>query len=103
MGTEKKAGDSEEVQVLEGVPEAEEIDRRVEELMAPEPEGNGKKKKKKHKAGNRASEGGFHPVRRFKGFSRKRKIITVLILAAVVLFGFSRMSGERRRWEFRLP
>ena len=96
MGTEKKAGDSEEVQVLEGVPEAEEIDRRVEELMAPEPEGNGKKKKKKHKAGNRASEGGFHPVRRFKGFSRKRKIITVLILAAVVLFGFSRMSGGKK-------
>lgn len=63
MGTEKKAGDSEEVQVLEGVPEAEEIDRRVEELMAPEEEGNGKKKKKKQKqkTGHRSSEGGLSP------------------------------------------
>ena len=96
MGTEKKAGDLEEIQVLEGISESEEIDRRVEELMAPEEEGNGKKKKKKQKqkTGHRSSEGGFHPVRRFKGFSRKRKIITVLVLAAVVLFGFSRMSGK---------
>ena len=47
MGTEKKAGDLEEIQVLEGISESEEIDRRVEELMAPEEEGNGKKKKKK--------------------------------------------------------
>ena len=46
MGTEKKAGDLEEIQVLEGISESEEIDRRVEELMAPEEEGNGKKKKK---------------------------------------------------------
>ena len=46
MGTEKKAGDSEEIQVLEGISESEEIDRRVEELMAPEEDGNGKKKKK---------------------------------------------------------
>ena len=98
MGTEKKAGDSEEIQVLEGISESEEIDRRVEELMAPEEEGNGKKKKKKQKqkTGHRSSEGGFHPVRRFKGFSRKRKIITVLVLAAVVLFGFSRMSGGKK-------
>ena len=98
MGTEKKAGDLEEIQVLEGISESEEIDRRVEELMAPEEEGNGKKKKKKQKqkTGHRTSEGGFHPVRRFKGFSRKRKIITVLVLAAVVLFGFSRMSGGKK-------
>lgn len=98
MGTEKKAGDLEEIQVLEGISESEEIDRRVEELMAPEEEGNGKKKKKKQKqkTGHRSSEGGFHPVRRFKGFSRKRKIITVLVLAAVVLFGFSRMSGGKK-------
>ena len=90
MGTEKKAGDSEEIQVLEGISESEEIDRRVEELMAPEEEGNGKKKKKKQKTGHRTSEGGF------KEFSRKRKIITVLLLAAVVLFGFSRMSGGKK-------
>ena len=98
MGTEKKAGDLEEIQVLEGISESEEIDRRVEELMAPEEEGNGKKKKKKQKqkTGHRSSEGGFHPVRRFKEFSRKRKIITVLLLAAVVLFGFSRMSGGKK-------
>ena len=49
MGTEKKAGDLEEIHVLEGISESEEIDRRVEELMAPEEEGNGKKKKKKQK------------------------------------------------------
>ena len=98
MGTEKKAGDLEEIQVLEGISESEEIDRRVEELMAPEEEGNGKKKKKKQKqkTGHRSSEGGFHPVWRFKGFGRKRKIITVLVLAAVVLFGFSRMSGGKK-------
>ena len=79
MGTEKKAGDSEEIQVLEGISESEEIDRRVEELMAPEEDGNGKKKKKSIRpdTGHRTPEGGFHPVRRFKGFSRKRKIITV--------------------------
>ena len=47
MGTEKKAGDLEEIRVLEGISESEEIDRRVEELMAPEEEVNGKKKKKK--------------------------------------------------------
>ena len=47
MGTEKKAGDLEEIQVLEGISESEEIDRRVEELMAPEDIGNGKKKKKR--------------------------------------------------------
>lgn len=46
MGTEKKAGDSEEIQVLEGISESEEIDRRVEELMAPEEDGNGKEKEK---------------------------------------------------------
>lgn len=46
MGTEKKAGDLEEIQVLEGISESEEIDRRVEELMAPEEEGNGKKRRK---------------------------------------------------------
>ena len=98
MGTEKKAGDSEEIQVLEGISESEEIDRRVEELMAPEEDGNGKKKKKSIRpdTGHRTPEGGFHPVRRFKGFSRKRKIITVLLLAAVVLFGFSRMSGGKK-------
>ena len=69
MGTEKKAGDSEEIQVLEGISESEEIDRRVEELMAPEEEGNGKKKKKKQKqkTGHRSSEGGFHPVRALRG------------------------------------
>lgn len=31
---------------MEGISESEEIDRRVEELMAPEEDGNGKKKKK---------------------------------------------------------
>ena len=73
---------------MEGISESEEIDRRVEELMAPEEEGNGKKKKKsKSKRPTPVFGGGFHPVRRFKGFSRKRKIITVLVLAAVVLFG----------------
>lgn len=56
MGTEKKAGDSEEIQVLEGISESEEIDRRVEELMAPEEDGNGKKKKKKHKTVRRRED-----------------------------------------------
>ena len=105
MGTEKKAGDLEEIQVLEGISESEEIDRRVEELMAPEEEGNGKKKKKKQKqkTGHRSSEGGFHPVRRFKGFSRKRKIITVLVLAAVICLGSPVCPEERRSWGSRLP
>lgn len=106
MGTEKKAGDLEEIQVLEGISESEEIDRRVEELMAPEEEGNGKKKERKSKS-KRPDTGHrrrlFHPVRRFKGFSRKRKIITVLVLAAVVLFGFSRMSGGKKELGSRLP
>ena len=48
---------------MEGISESEEIDRRVEELMAPEEEGNGKKKKKrqKQKTGHRTSEGGVSP------------------------------------------
>ena len=45
MGTEKKAGDLEEIHVLEGISESEEIDRRVEELMAPEEEGKRKRKR----------------------------------------------------------
>ena len=49
MGTEKKAGDLEEIHVLEGISESEEIDRRVEELMAPEEEGR-KRKEKEEKA-----------------------------------------------------
>lgn len=63
MGTEKKAGDLEEIQVLEGISESEEIDRRVEELMAPEEEGNGKKKEEKAKAKDRTPVigGGLSP------------------------------------------
>ena len=73
MGTEKKAGDSEEIQVLEGISESEEIDRRVEELMAPEEEGNGKKKKKKKRTEHGRPEEGFNPVRPFKEFTGKGK------------------------------
>ena len=77
MGTEKKAGDLEEIQVLEGISESEEIDRRVEELMAPEEEGNGKKKKKKQKqkTGHRSSEGGFHQTGRSGKAYGKRSCI----------------------------
>ena len=54
---------------MEGISESEEIDRRVEELMAPEEEGNGKKKKKKQKqkTGHRSSEGAFTPSGALRG------------------------------------
>ena len=60
MGTEKKAGDLEEIQVLEGISESEEIDRRVEELMAlGRKETKEKEEKAKQKTGHRSSEEAF--------------------------------------------
>ena len=67
MGTEKKAGDSEEIQVLEGISESEEIDRRVEELMAPEEDGNGKKKKKSIRPDTGHRRGAFTPSGALRG------------------------------------
>ena len=58
---------------MEGISESEEIDRRVEELMAPEEETERKEEKSKAKDRTPVIGGGFHPVRRFKGFSRSAR------------------------------
>lgn len=81
----------------DAVRESEEIDRRVEELMAPEEDGdNGKKRKKKRKQKSQAGgqSGIKKMVGRVKGWSRRRKIITVLCILAVGIFAFSRMGGS---------
>lgn len=93
----KKAEDLGKDRVMEGHSESEDIDRRVEELMTPEEEGEGKKKKKKgNKDEKRKTGKGFHPLRRFKGYSRTRKIVTLLVLLAVAFFAVSRMSGKEK-------
>ena len=83
-------------QVWEESSESEDIDRRVEELMAPEEESGGKKKKKKQKKEKAGGAGGLHPIRRFKGYSRGRKAVTVIVLLAAVLFLYTRMSGGNK-------
>ena len=66
MGTEKKAGDLEEIQVLEGISESEEIDRRVEELMAPETERKRRQRKSKRPDPGHRSEA-FTPSGALRG------------------------------------
>mgnify|MGYP000671400349 CR=1 FL=1 len=57
----------------DGKKESEAIDRRVEELMAPEEDdGNGRKKKKRKKR-KEAGEKNTGLIKRIKGWSRRRK------------------------------
>ena len=71
------------------------MDRRVEE-----PDGFRRQmEKERRKAKSKRQDighGGLSPRPALWGFSRKRKIIQVLVLAAVVLFAFSRMSGGKK-------
>lgn len=92
----KRTENPEMDQISEGFSEPDEIDRRVEELMAQEENSGGKKKKKRKKERNGDGQGGFHPIKRFKGYSRRRKILTILAIAAVLFFAFSRLSGDKK-------
>lgn len=78
--------------------ESELIDQQVEEIMAgadEEDEGSGKKKKRRKKA-----PGGSPSLReRWRGCSRKRKVIIVLVLVVVALvaMGVSRCGGGKKQ------
>lgn len=75
--------------------ESEEIDRRMEILMAPEDgEGSGKKKKKKAKKDSPSEKGGL--FKRIKRWSRKRKIITVLVVVVAAVFIVSKLGGGKK-------
>lgn len=92
----KRATEDERDAVMSAAGESEEIDRRVEELMAPDESGDGgKRKKKKKKQGgtldNPAGKKGF--IKRIKGWSRRRKIITSLCILAVFLLIGSKISA----------
>lgn len=78
--------------------ESDEIDRRVEELMAPEEGDEGKKGKKKGKRQKKqeGGTGGFHPVRKFKGYSRRKKAVIVLIVLAAIFFIWSKAAGGKK-------
>jgi len=77
----------------EGIRESEEIDRRVEELMAPEEDdGNGRKKKKRKKK-REAGEKKTGLIKRIKGWSRRRKILTAAGVVVIALLAGSKLGG----------
>ena len=79
----------------DGKKESEAIDRRVEELMAPEEDdGNGKKKKKRKKK-QEAGEQNTGLIKRIKGWSRRRKILTAAGVVAIALLAASRLGGSK--------
>ena len=83
----------------DGKKESEAIDRRVEELMAPEEDdGNGRKKKKRKKR-KEAGEKNTGLIKRIKGWSRRRKILTaagvvVIVLLLSLIHIFHRIRGR---------
>lgn len=84
-----------ELDAIQGaIRESEEIDRRVDELMAPE-DGDGKKKHKKKKKNSPSEKGGL--FKRIKGWSRKRKIITAAVLVIAVVFAGSKFGGSEKK------
>lgn len=84
-----------ELDAIQGaIQESEEIDRRVDELMAPE-DGDGKKKHKKKKKNSPSEKGGL--FKRIKGWSRKRKIITAAVLVIAVVFVGSKFGGSEKK------
>lgn len=80
--------------------ESDEIDRQIENMMTADPGEEGKKKKKrKQKKGNGTAEKGEGkpgPIQRIKGWSRRRKVITVLCLLAAVAFLGPRLMGDKK-------
>lgn len=60
----------------DGKKESEAIDRRVEELMEPEEDDGSGRKKKKRKKRKEAGEKNTGLIKRIKGWSRRRKILT---------------------------
>ena len=77
----------------DGKKESEAIDRRVEELMAPEEDdGNGRKKKKRKKR-KEAGEKNTGLIKRIKGWSRRRKILTAAGVVVIVLLAGSKLGG----------
>ena len=76
--------------------ESELIDRQVEEIMTDEDsaDGSGKRKKKRKKKARSGEKPSLKE--RWKGYSRKRKIITVVVVLAAAAFLLSRCGrGEK--------
>ena len=76
--------------------ESELIDRQVEEIMTDEDsaDGSGKRKKKRRKKARSGEKPSLKE--RWKGYSRKRKIITVVVVLAAAAFLLSRCGrGEK--------
>ena len=75
--------------------ESELIDRQVEEIMTDEESAEGGKRKKKRRKKARSGE---KPSlkERWKGYSRKRKIITVVVVLAAAAFLLSRCGGGEK-------
>ena len=96
MEREKRTEDVDLDAIQAEMKESEEIDRRVEALMAPEEDGgNGKKKRKKNKGENGYSEKqGL--IKRIKGWSRRRKIITAAVIVIAAVFISSRFGGSSK-------
>lgn len=98
MEREKRTEDVDLDAIQAEMKESEEIDRRVEALMAPEEDGgNGKKKKKRKK---NKGENGYSEkqglIKRIKGWSRRRKIITAAVIVIAAVFISSRFGGSSK-------
>ena len=76
--------------------ESELIDRQVEEIMTDEDsaDGSGKRKKKRRKKARSGEKPSLKE--RWKGYSRKRKIITVVVVLAAAAFLLSRCGGGEK-------
>lgn len=77
--------------------ESEQIDRQVEEIMAGSEEDEGEGGRKKKKKRKKASGGKPSLKERWKGYSRKRKIITVVAAVAVVALLASKCGGGEKK------
>ena len=82
---------------VKALAESEMIDRQVEEIMAEDEAGSGagagKKKKKRKK---KAVSGGKLPLKeRWKSYSRRRKVVTILGVLAVAAVVLSRCGGGK--------
>ncbi|RGY99474.1 efflux RND transporter periplasmic adaptor subunit [Clostridium sp. AM58-1XD] len=71
--------------------ESEKIDEKIQEIMESDnEEDGGKKKRKKKRSGTPFRE-------KWKGFSRRRKVVTILIILACALFLLSKCGGQSKK------
>lgn len=99
MEREKRTEEMEQDITAGHIGESDEIDRRVEELMAPEEDGEGggkRKKKKKRKNLERGLSGKSGIIKRIKSWSLTRKIITALCVLAIVVFMGLKAGGSNK-------